>query len=73
MKKRFAFKTVDSDFKKSSYTHPGGIINYCVEVAITPAGVAVRNSNDPTKRTAHFTREEWKRFVQGVHNNEFEV
>jgi len=42
-------------------------------VAIKPNGVAVRNSNDPTKNTVFFTRDEWQAFTKGVHNNEFEV
>ena len=67
------FPVNDEDFKKSSYTHPGGIINHCVAVAIKPEGVAVRNSNDTTKNTVFFTNDEWRAFTQGVHNNEFEV
>ena len=70
---KFAFAVVDQDFKKSSYTHPGGIINRCVAVAIKPEGVAVRNSNDPSKNTVFFTNEEWIAFLQGVHAGEFEI
>lgn len=63
----------DEDFKKSSYSHPGGIINRCVAVAIKPEGVAVRNSNDETKLTTCFTREEWDAFIKGVKNGEFDL
>jgi hypothetical protein len=72
-KNKFSFAVDDSDFKKSSYTHPGGLINRCVAVALKPNGVAVRNSNDETKNTVFFTLEEWDAFIKGVKNNEFEV
>jgi hypothetical protein len=67
------FAVQDEDFKKSSYTHPGGIITRCVAVAIKPHGVAVRNSLDPNKNTVFFTTEEWDAFVKGVKNNEFDL
>lgn len=70
---KFQFPVKDSDFKKSSYTNPGGIINRCVEVAITPMGVVVRNSNDKSKNTVFYTRDEWKAFIDGVKNNEFDL
>lgn len=70
---KFTFPVTDDQFKKSSYTHPGGIINRCVAVAITQYGVAVRNSNDPTKNTVFFTNDEWDAFVKGVRNNEFDL
>jgi len=73
LKMKFKFSVEDSAFKKSSYTNPGGIINRCVAVAITPDGVAVRNSNDKSKNTVFYTRNEWKAFIDGVKNNEFEV
>ena len=71
--RKFSFSVDDSDFKKSSYTNPGGIINRCVSVAIRPEGIAVRNSNDETKNTVFFTNDEWKAFVSGVKNNEFNI
>ncbi|MEK7551350.1 MAG: DUF397 domain-containing protein [Patescibacteria group bacterium] len=73
MKERFQFEVQDNEFVKSSFTNPGGIINHCVAVAIKDEGVAVRNSNDPTKNTVFFTTEEWRRFLAGVHNDEFKV
>lgn len=69
----FSFFVKDEAFKKSSYTHRGGIINRCVVVAIVPEGVAVRNSNDKSKNTVFFTNDEWDAFIKGVKNNEFEV
>jgi hypothetical protein len=73
MPEKFSFPVNDSDFKKSSFTNPGGIINVCVAVAIKPEGVAVRNSNDLTKNTVFFTRAEWTAFTKGVRNGEFEL
>lgn len=70
---KFQFPVQDSAFKKSSFTQRGGIITCCAEVAIKPEGVAVRNSNDPTKNTVFFTNDEWLAFVKGVKNNEFDV
>lgn len=72
-KKKFSFSVADQDFKKSSYTNPGGIINRCVAVAIKSEGVAVRNSNDPTKNTTFFTPEEWEAFIRGVKDGEFDL
>ena len=70
---KFSLLVSDQDFKKSSYTNPGGIINRCVAVAIKPKGVAVRNSNDPTKNTVFFTNDEWMAFIGGVKDGEFDL
>ena len=61
----------DRDFKKSSWSKNNP--KTCVAVAITPNGVAVRNSNDPAKKTVFFTMDEWSAFVNGVKNNEFDA
>jgi len=60
-----------SHFRKSSFSP----INqpYCVEVAMEQSGVAVRNSQDPDKRTIIFTKDEWKAFLLGVKSGEFDV
>lgn len=71
-KANFQFKVTDADFKKSSYSHPGGIINRCVSVAVTPNGVAVRDTKDVKKETLFFTTDEWSAFVQGVKAGEFD-
>jgi Domain of unknown function (DUF397) len=44
----------------------------CVEVAVTPAGVAVRNSNEPSHFVA-FTCAEWEMFLKGVQSGEFNL
>lgn len=65
------FSVKDGDFRRSSYSNPGGIISTCVEVAVKPEGVAVRNSNDKTKNTVFFTHDEWSAFLLGAKNGEF--
>ncbi|OGN05935.1 MAG: hypothetical protein A2746_02420 [Candidatus Yanofskybacteria bacterium RIFCSPHIGHO2_01_FULL_44_22] len=64
-------KVRDEDFRTSSWSKNNP--KTCVAVAITPNGVAVRNSNDQTKNAVFFTNDEWSTFVKGVKNNEFDV
>lgn len=68
---RNRIKVCDKDFKTSSWSKNNP--KTCVAVAIKPNGVAVRNSNDPTKNTVFFTNDEWSAFVKGVKDNEFGV
>lgn len=62
----------DSDFIKSTFSarerKPG-----CVAVAQKDGTIAVRDTKDATNTTLMFTRDEWKAFVAGVKNNEFDV
>jgi len=44
----------------------------CVEVAIADNEVKVRNSTKP-ESIVTFTHNEWKAFLLGVKNNEFEI
>lgn len=71
MLKRFEVK--DEDFKKSKKSGNWGGVPVCVEVAMKPEGVAVRNSQDPSKNTVFFSREEWGAFIEGVKDNEFNL
>jgi len=64
-------KVRDRDFKTSSWSKNNP--KTCVAVAVTPDGIAVRNSNDQAKNTVFFTNDEWSAFVKGVKNNEFGV
>ena len=64
------FPVKDKDFRKSAQSR---IITWCVAVAVTPKGVAVRDTKDPRKKTLFFTKGEWRAFVKGVKNREFEV
>ena len=56
---------------KSSLSYANG---NCVEVADLPDGeVGVRNSRDPNGRVLRFTPDEWRAFLGGVRNGEFDA
>lgn len=60
----------DGIFRKSTMSGGGN----CVEVAKYSNNIVkVRDSKDRNGATLVFTFEEWKAFLQGVHNNEFEI
>jgi hypothetical protein len=55
---------------KSSHS---GNTNACVEVALAPDGdILVRNSNRPGAGTIGFTPQEWKAFLTGAKDGEFD-
>lgn len=54
---------------KSSYS--GG--NGCVEVDLREDRVAVRDSKDPSGPVLLFTPDEWKAFLAGAQEGEFEL
>ncbi|MDE2040986.1 MAG: DUF397 domain-containing protein [Patescibacteria group bacterium] len=66
------FPVVDTDFRSSINTYKQ-CKPRCVQVAIKPEGVAVRDSKDAAKKTLFFTHEEWVAFTKGVKEGEFEV
>jgi hypothetical protein len=51
-------------WRKSSYS--GGGSENCVEVASTPAGIAVRDSKKPTAQYLQFTPQEWLSFLSAL-------
>jgi Domain of unknown function (DUF397) len=54
-------------------TRSGGNGGDCVEVADNlPGVVAVRDSKDPNGPALTFTPSEWKAFIGGVHDGEFD-
>jgi hypothetical protein len=55
-------------WRKSSLSATNG----CVEVALDPAEVAVRDSKDRNGPVLHFNAHEWEAFLAGVRNGEFE-
>jgi hypothetical protein len=55
-------------WRKSSHSATNG----CVEVALDPAEVAVRDSKDRDGPVLRFNAHEWKAFLAGVRNGEFE-
>jgi hypothetical protein len=54
-------------FKRSSYCAS----SCCLEVALVQRVIYVRNSQDPATRIA-FSAEEWRSFLAGAKNNEFD-
>lgn len=63
------FVTKDEDFRVSSWSKNNP--KTCVAVAVKDEGVAIRNSNDSSRRTLYFTHDEWQAFIAGVKANEF--
>lgn len=60
---------VSEGFRVSSFCGGGG----CVEVAVLDGGqVAVRDTKDP-RHTLVYTATEWRDFVLGVKNGEFDI
>jgi len=45
----------------------------CVEVAIIDAAVLVRNSQDPAGPVLSFSYPEWRAFLAGAQNGEFDL
>jgi hypothetical protein len=59
-------------WRKSSYS--GGNGGSCVEIAANlPGIVAVRDSKDPGGGTLVFTPEEWRAFISGARDGEFDL
>ena len=55
-------------WRKSSRSSHNG----CVEVALDPSEVAVRDSKDQDGPVLRFNAHEWEAFLAGVRNGEFE-
>jgi hypothetical protein len=45
----------------------------CVEVAIIDAAVLIRNSQDPAGPVLSFSYPEWRAFLAGARNGEFDL
>lgn len=56
------------NFKRSTFC----VNCTCVEVALTPRWVLVRDSKDPDGATLRFTSEEWAEFLRGAKAEEFD-
>ncbi|MFC0862672.1 DUF397 domain-containing protein [Sphaerimonospora cavernae] len=57
-------------WRKSSISGGSG---QCLEVAITDTAVGGRDTKDPEGGTLVFNRDEWRAFLGGVHNGEFDL
>ena len=60
----------DLRFRKSSFSSNGG--GNCVEIGFQTSAVAVRNSRDQDGPVLYFTADEWRAFIAGVRNGEFD-
>jgi hypothetical protein len=58
-----------AEFLKSSFSGPNG----CVEVAIRPDGVAVRDAKHREGVVLEFSPSEWAAFLRGVKDGEFDL
>ncbi|WP_028927949.1 DUF397 domain-containing protein [Pseudonocardia acaciae] len=58
-------------WRKSSYSPNEGRPT-CVEVMHAETKVAIRDSKNPTQPPHHFTTDEWRAFIHGVKNGEFD-
>lgn len=67
----FGCVEVDLDFKKSSFSPP--MAPWCVEVKRGERVIAVRDSKNPEGPVLEFTPDEWRAFIQGVENGEFNL
>lgn len=45
----------------------------CVEIAFVANGVLVRHSRNPSGPVLSFTHSEWRAFLTGTHNGEFDL
>ncbi|MGW9478322.1 DUF397 domain-containing protein [Saccharomonospora azurea] len=60
----------DGAWRKSSFS---AAQTNCVEFRRTPDGVEVRNSKRPEAGTVAYTDSEWKAFIAGAKNGEFDI
>jgi hypothetical protein len=58
------------NWKKSTRSNGSGD---CVEIAELPDGVAVRDSKNPNDGVLRFTRREWRAFIHGAKDGEFDI
>lgn len=56
-------------WRKSTFSSANGA---CVEVAILPGGIGVRDSKNPSGPALTFTLAEWAAFTAGVRDGEFD-
>ena len=56
-------------WRKSTYSNADG---NCVEVAIHPHAVAVRDSKDQTGAVLTFAAAEWREFLENARNGQFD-
>jgi hypothetical protein len=60
---------LDAVWRKSTYS----TVNGCVEIAFLDGLVAVRDSKDRQAKALTFTPVEWRAFIDGVRDGEFDL
>jgi len=67
-------KNIDLEFKKSTFSEmQGDSSGDCVEIKRTSKSILVRDSKNIDGETLEFTSSEWKAFLNGVKNKEFDL
>ena len=56
-------------WRKSNSSGDGG----CVEVALTPTVIGVRDTKDRDAAELRFNAQEWRAFIEGVKRGEFDL
>jgi hypothetical protein len=64
-----ALDAPDSGWYRSSFCEANG----CVEIRIVDNNVAIRSSLDRQASVLTFSHAEWKAFLDGVYNHEFDL
>jgi len=62
--------STDGVWRKSLASQPSG---NCVEVAVSEEAVRIRHSQDPSGAVLSFTHAEWRAFLTGARNGEFDL
>jgi Domain of unknown function (DUF397) len=62
-------ESADGNWRKSKASLPDG---NCVEVAFGDEAVRVRHSQDPSGSVLYFSYSEWRAFLTGARNGEFD-
>jgi hypothetical protein len=63
-------KATDGTWRKSEASQTNG---ECVEVAISDEAVRLRHSQNPSGAILVFTHAEWRAFLSGARNGEFDI
>jgi hypothetical protein len=63
-------ESADDIWRKSTASQANG---ECVEVAVGQEAVLIRHSHDPSGATLSFSHSEWRAFLVGARNGEFDL